>query len=391
MAATATTPRRTDQSLFDIYNSHDTPLDTALAAFQEEFDDTEIFAVLVEWGVGIPDSSRHYGAKQSYELFLGVKCEEIMSFGLTQGSDLRALGINTDIKFYCNRLEKAVGKEREALFSIITENLKEQARLWKDEKGCLYYIKLIDSFSISKPSSEEILQLNSELIELYKKNDLALLRTHLQVVRAALHGVELQPTDSSESTCIFKKWELFQKLKEAALSPDKDDIQVIMLEIQANVTKKEYSQIAGKLFFCTAKMHKASGAAERLRKYGIKAFLHQNEHSMTAEEQIQVIEQVSALNVLFALRELITTEQHEKIALLLGYLEQIDLGPNFHTDGGFLATYFFQTLWEQAGRPDTAPADYSKGALANAIPLVNQIKLEAVRRTIWKLHNYINN
>lgn len=384
MASTSTT-ELTNRSLFDIYRTQETPLKEALAAFQEEFNNTEIFTVLAEWGIGIPDDAKHYGPKESYELFLGVKCEEITSFGLSQGSDLRALGMHTDIKFFCNRLERADRKEQEVLFTILREHLTKQSEVWNDKEGCQYYINLIGSFLLSTPSSAAIQQLNSELIEFYKKKDLAQLRTHLNTIRSALQGIEM-PLGTSDaaasSTSIFKKLELLEKLKSAALGPDKDDLQIALIKIKSLLTKKEYNYLAKLLFLFTAKMDKAMGTAKERINYGRKVFLHLNGNTLSTEDQSLVIERVRSFILLKEIFELIKAEKTDEVIPLLEALEKIKISSYFEEELTSYAHVLYKNLWLYASLPDSSSYAYGRSALANETPVDLPIKLNAIKETL---------
>ncbi len=200
-----------------------------LDSFRSKFDDQDLFLLLTAWNVGVaedfiedpsqaassnaqPISQRQMSSLDSYINLLGLKDhmtgdpsfgaigKVLSKIGLHEGRDLRAIGVDLDIEYYCAQLEERQGDISE-IFASITKMLNEKSEIWKsileDKRHSI--ARKIDAFIAQTKTikgQDDIINFNKNIIKFYKDNGLALLVKFIENNKSTQMELESNKLDS---------------------------------------------------------------------------------------------------------------------------------------------------------------------------------------------------
>lgn len=155
--------------------------DANLADFQKKYLEEDVFTLLSELGLGVGSSEHNMNPEDSYFNYLGRGSEAIYSFGIVEGRDLTAIGVDCLISFWTNKLEKAEQKEETLmqLCKCLQEKLQTYSSLptsfqdeIREQAGALQKIHAV----LLRGIPEDLTQLLSDL----RNQDRILKRTLLR-------------------------------------------------------------------------------------------------------------------------------------------------------------------------------------------------------------------
>ncbi len=369
-------------------------LDEGLKKHQDAFDDLDIFTALGKWAIGIPLSTAPHDGMKSYENNLGIKADQLLPLGLIDGRYLRKIGVDSDILFFCERLENADSTSVEPIICAIIQHITEKMQIWADhasKEETESWLNELQEFPTRHRSASEIRELCNKLLEIYHCLDLKILRSHIHMKLSSPCTSSSEPISTARKVDqIVLQFELLELLENTSIHSNPDMIQVALIQIREECTMGSGEALIKRIYQHTRNLHQQKKKDVSKKRYGCYAFLEIEGCKTTLTDKIEVIHRTRATLLLPVIKRAITHNQTEDLQRLLPLLKKIKFHIHSSSPKTSLDTLFYQTLWIAAHRPATDPLVYGPACLTNSIPLDLETKITAINQTIERVRSLIN-